>query len=119
MNLLDTCILIDVANGDRSVIKRLEEFARPGIRPAITTATYSEYYFGFLSRIPEDQNKCLEFLEEFTSLTLTKASARRLAELNFKYKKAGLTFSTMDLLNAAIAIEENMVFVTTDRQFEN
>ena len=116
--LLDTCILIDIANGNKAVIEELNVSDMYSPRPFITTATYSEYYYGFLSRIPKEQQKCVEFLENFNSVTLTKGSARRLAELNYKLKKAGFSFTTMDLFNAAIALEENLMFITSDRQFE-
>ena len=60
----------------------------------------------------------MNFLKKFDKATITEESARTFAELSHKYRKSGIIFGTMDLLNASIAIQENMTFITTDKQFE-
>ncbi len=116
-HLFDTCILIEIARGNKSLISKLNTEDKLQPIPAITMATYSEYYYGFVATVPKEQQICLNFLEEFQHLTLTKGSAKKLAELKHKYKKQGLTFSTMDLFNASVAIEENLMLVTMDKSF--
>ncbi len=116
--LLDTTILIDLKKGTEAARNRMRKFADlPQSTPFITLFTYSEYYFGNIRA--GEQRGAVDFLGQFRHVTLSQSSARLFAELNYKYKKAGVVFETIDLLNAAIAIDENMIFVTSDRFFEN
>lgn len=115
--ILDTAVLIDIAKGSERA-NSLERLDLSGSRPFITLLTYSEYYAGFLSRTEREINACLDFLKKFDTVTITEDSAKIFSELRNNYKKKGISFGTMDLLNASIAIQENMTFITTDKQFE-
>ena len=117
--LLDTTILIDMARGNDFVSRSIKsKLPLSQATPFITLLTYAEYYYGFVSGAPEEKGRCVSFLQSFDRLSLTEGSAAIFAELSYKYKKSGIAFSTMDMLNAAIAIEENMTLVTSDRFFE-
>ncbi|MBI2675608.1 MAG: type II toxin-antitoxin system VapC family toxin [Candidatus Aenigmarchaeota archaeon] len=111
---LDTSILIDLENGQKPVIGRLEELK--GMYPALPTIsfmTYFEFLYGLRKKRPHNQNSSLAFLENFDVIQTTKRTASVLSLLKERY---GLPFS--DLFIAAQAIENNMMLVTKDADFE-
>ncbi|MBI2133779.1 type II toxin-antitoxin system VapC family toxin [Candidatus Woesearchaeota archaeon] len=116
--ILDTTVLVDIRLGKRGTESKIKELI--DIKESnsyITLLTFAEYYFGCLSSSMAGQIDCLNFLNSFQHLTLSKNSAKLYSELTYKYKKSGILFSPIDLLNACIAIDENMKFITSDKSF--
>ncbi len=116
--LLDTGILIELEHKNRSVLEKLKGIAKDFSLLSITLFNFAEFYYGYLPKKAEDKKEAENFLDVFGQLTLTKASAKRFTELDYKYSKLGLGLKPFDLLTAAIAIEENATLLTTDTDFE-
>lgn len=114
--LLDTGILIELEHKNKKFLGNLKALVKDFSLFSITLFNFAEFYYGYLSKKPEDKQEAENFLSIFTQLTLTKASAKRYCELDSKYSKQG--HKPFDLLMAAIAIEEGMVLLTTDSDFE-
>ncbi|MBI3034272.1 type II toxin-antitoxin system VapC family toxin [Candidatus Woesearchaeota archaeon] len=115
--LLDTSVLIDLKKGKGAIKESIRKFINLSQSvPSITFFTFSEYYFGSIKE--EKQAEAIDFLNQFQQITITMPAAKLFAELAYKYKAKGIVFDTIDLLNAAIAIEENMIFITSDKFFE-
>ena len=60
----------------------------------------------------------LIFLKKFNVLHTTNSSAEILSDLKIKYDKKGIALSLADLLSASIVIDNNLVLVTKDKDFE-
>ncbi len=116
--LLDTGILIQLEHKNNSILEKLKGIVKDFSLLSITLFNFAEFYYGYLSKKPEDKTEAENFLDMFGQLTLTKASAKKFTELDYKYSKLGLGLTPFDLLMAAIAIEENMTLLTTDTDFE-
>ena len=117
--IFDTSIIIDIRRGNSSLGKYLKQnLDLSGAKPHITLMTFSEYYFGAIPAGERGKSDCIEFLNIFDHLSISKNAAILFAELTYNYKKKGISFGTMDLLNASIAVDQNMIFVTRDKIFE-
>ena len=116
--LLDTGILIEIEHKNKKFIEFLKETIQEFGLLSITLFNYEEFYYGYLLKEPEAKREAENFLDLFNQLTLTKASAKRYTELDYKYMKQGAGLKPFDLLMAAIAIEENLTLLTTDTDFE-
>lgn len=114
--VLDTSIVIDLDNRARNIEERLVSLrlAYPDV-PKISFMTYFEFVFGLRKRQPHNKLKSLAFIENFDVLQTTKITANILSGLKMKY--GSLSFS--DLFIAAQAIENNMLLVTHDQDFES
>ncbi|MBI3050974.1 type II toxin-antitoxin system VapC family toxin [Candidatus Woesearchaeota archaeon] len=116
--LLDTSVLIDMKRGNPTIIRALRQLLGVSqTMPSITLFTYSEYYLGSIKE--GKQVEAADFLNQFAHLNFSLPSARLFSELNYKYKIKGIVFDTLDLMNASIAINEQLVFVTSDKFFNN
>jgi len=65
------------------------------------------------------KSEAMKFLENFNIINTTEKTAETMTSLKLKYDKAGLQFSLPDLIIASLAIENNMVLVTSDKDFQN
>ena len=116
--VLDTSVLIQIRKGNMSfkdAISKVIDVESGDVY--ITLITFSEYYYGCLTASKMGQEDCLNFLNAFKHLTLTKAGAILYARLKHKYKEKGLPVSPLDLLIAALTIDAGMMLITLDRGF--
>lgn len=113
--VLDTSIVIDLDNRVRNIEEKLVSlrFAYPDV-PKISWMTYFEFIWGLRKKQPHNKLKSLAFIENFDLLQTTKTTANILSVLKEKY--GSLSFS--DLFIAAQVIENNMLLVTHDQDFE-
>lgn len=119
MLLLDTSILIRQQKGDTVVKKQLELLSkRFPATPSVTFMNVFEYLMG-IKLWTKRKNEATKFLENFNTINTTEKTAEIMTSLKLKYDKAGLQFSLADLIIASLAIENNMVLVTSDKDFEN
>ena len=116
--LVDTGILIELEHKNKRLVDKLNRLVEDFAQLNITLFNFAEFYYGYMSKKPEDKKEAENFLDIFNYLTLTKASAKRYSELDYKYSKQGIGFEPFDLLMAAIAIEEKLTLLTTDTDFE-
>ncbi len=116
--LLDTGILIELEHKNKRLLEKLKGISKDFSLLNITLFNFAEFYYGYLLKTLEDKQEAENFLGIFNQLTLTKASAKRYTELDYKYSKLGIGLKPFDLLMAAIAVEENLTLLTTDSDFE-
>lgn len=118
--LFDTSILIDIRQGNKATIEALGALmVNADLAPSITTMTYAEFYFGLLFGTPTERQKGLDFLAKFPLMTLTQSSARIWAETRKKRIAQGKPIPPIDLIIAAIAIEQGRCLVTKDKGFSS
>lgn len=117
--VLDTNALIEIRKGNESFAEAVKRIVGSDAKqPFITLMTFSEYYFGCLNADEEGRKDCLNFLNAFGHLSLTKGSAMLYAELTKKYRKLGLSLDAVDMFIAAITADNGMTLLTLDKGFE-
>ncbi|WP_304225829.1 PIN domain nuclease [Gracilinema caldarium] len=120
MILVDTSVLIDYFKGIESgPAKLFDELVEHGIPYGINTFIYQELLQG--SKTIHEFNTLKEYLETipFYDLKYGKESYEKAAFLNFQCRKNGITIrSTIDVLIAEIAIENNLLLLHNDSDFD-
>ena len=117
--VLDTSILIDIEKKDKEVINKIEELSKVHYIPAaITFVNYFEFYFGAMPKSIKNRQIMLEFINKFNCLRASAKTGEILAELKHKYDNKGIVITLADLIIASQVIENNMVLVTKDKDFE-
>lgn len=120
MILVDTSVLINyLKNSSNESVKLLDEIIDNGIPYGICDFVYQELLQG--TRTEKEFLLLKEYLETlpFYNLNFGKESYEKAAFMNFKCRKAGVTIrSTIDLLIAQIAIDNNIYLLHNDKDFE-
>ena len=117
--VLDTSILIAIEKKDKETINKIEELSKAHYAPAaITFVNYFEFYFGAMAKNIRNRQVMAEFINKFNCLKASEKTAEILAELKYKYDSKGITFALADLIIASQVIENNMVLLTKDKDFE-
>ena len=121
MILLDTSVLIDYLKDTKNAATdKLDEIIDEDLPYGICDYVYQELLQG--TKTEKEFKKLKEYLETlpFYYLSYGKGSFERAALLNFKCRRAGITIrSTIDLLIAEIAIENNLYLLHNDADFDN
>jgi len=121
MILVDTSVLIDFLKGtDNDAVRTLDNILEMGISYGINEFIYQEVLQG--ARTVEEFDRLKEYLEtmSFYSLKSGKESYERAALLYFNCRRAGITIrSTIDLLIAQTAIENDLYLLHNDNDFTN
>ena len=121
MILVDTSVLVDYLKGLNNIsTQALDYVIDSGTPYGINDFIYQELLQG--SRTYEEFQKLKEYLETipFYYLHLGKESFEKAALLNFSCRRAGITIrSTVDLLIAENAIENNLLLLHNDKDFIN
>ena len=121
MILIDTSVLVDYFKGIESrPAKLFDELMENGIPYGINDFVYQELLQG--SRTIDEFNTLKEYLETipFYDLQYGKESYEKAAFLHFQCRRNGITIrSTIDLLIAEIAIENNLLLLHNDEDFDN
>jgi len=116
--VLDTSILIDIEKKNQEVIAKMarlsETYTDP---PAITFATFAEFYLGYLRRHPAKREQALKELDKYVLLNSTRGSTIKFAELKETMEHTGNAMSSFDLLIASVVIDRKMILVTRDKGF--
>lgn|SRR3989338_3499608 len=117
--VLDTSILIDLERKAPLTITKLETITTLYPSPAkITVISAFEFQLGIQRKTPKNKDKALSFLNNFVTLHTSDKTAAILANLKFKYDSQGVVVPLADILIAALVIENNMILVTRDKDFE-
>lgn len=116
--LLDTGILIGFERKNSGIINRVREIIRDLDVPFITLFNYGEFYRGYVQKQPDAIAEAEHFLDSFQQLPFTKTSVKIYAELSYRYSKKGIKIEPFDLLIAAAAIENDLIILTTDTDFD-
>jgi len=121
MILLDTSVLIDYLKDTKNAATNtLDEIIDNNLTYGICDYVYQELLQG--TKTEKEFKKLKEYLETlpFYYLNYGKESFEKAALLNFKCRRAGVTIrSTIDLLIAEIAIENNLYLLHNDANFDN
>lgn len=117
--LVDTCIWSQVLrhkSPDINLAKKLQELIQNS-RVAIIGPIRQE----LLSGIPQIKqfNELKETLSSFEDLPLNTEHYEKAAEFCNICRRKGVQGSTIDFLICAVAIMENLVIFTVDKDFEN
>ena len=116
---LDTSILIELERRNPIIIKKMKEFSTLyPLPPYIPFISYYEFLRGLKIKGLKDYEKKLAFLNKFNILKTSKKTAEILADLRIKYDKLGITLSLADFLIVSQVIENNLILVTLDKDFE-
>lgn len=120
MILVDTSVLIDYFRNTNNTSVIFDEILDNGIPYGICDFVYQELLQG--TRTEKEFFILKEYLESipFYYLTGGKESFENAALLNFRCRRSGITIrSTIDLLIAQIAIENDLYLLHNDRDFDN
>lgn len=113
--LLDTSILIDLINNRRNRRELFATLNQQSNSFAITAVNVAEVYSGAR---PAEVEATTALLEHFFSYDIDRAVARQAGSLRRTWLAKGITLSLPDCLIAAVAIENNLTFVTdNDKDF--
>jgi predicted nucleic acid-binding protein len=117
--LVDTCIWSQVLrhkSPDTGLTKKLQELVQNS-RVAIIGPIRQE----LLSGMPQIKqfNELKETLSSFEDLPLTTEHYEKAAEFCNICRRKGVQGSTIDFLICAVAVMENLVIFTIDKDFEN
>jgi len=117
--VFDTSVLIAIERGDKEIIDELKNLynSYPS-SPQLTFISFFEYLTGLKIRKNKHFQTNFIFLRKFNVLHTTDSSAEILSDLKIKYDKKGMALSLADLLSASIVIDNNLILVTKDKDFE-
>ncbi|HOQ13228.1 MAG: Ribonuclease VapC11 [Spirochaetes bacterium ADurb.Bin218] len=120
MILVDTSVLIDYLKGiDNSYVRVMEKILQEGIPYGINDFIYQELLQG--ARTLKEFKILKEYLETlpFYNLKDGLASFEKAALINIKCRKSGITVrSSIDLLIAESAIENEVLLLHNDKDFD-
>jgi len=115
---LETTFLVDFLRGKEHSIQKYKEIRE---YPLLTTSIVAwEILRGpkIAGRVKE-YSDAVRFLERLTVLPFTASSARIAANIEFELKEKGRQMNLIDVLIAAVAIENNAKLVTKDESYKN
>ena len=116
--VFDTGILIEIERKNEKLMSILKELSLDFPQnPSITAITYSEFYYGYLSKSNKNKELAQQELEKYEILNTTKNSSKIFAELKFNVEQKGRLIPLLDLLIASIVIDNGMTLVTSDNHF--
>ena len=116
--VLDTSVIIDMERNNSDTINKIKNLIK--LHPSeakITFITYYEFLKGIEKRKIKNKEKATDFINKFEFLNINRKTAEILSELKIKYGSLGIQFSLADLLIAAQVIENQMLLVTEDKNF--
>jgi predicted nucleic acid-binding protein len=117
--VFDTSILIELERKNPEIIKKISFLARdyPNY-PQLSFMSYYEFIRGLKINKDKNYKKKLDFINKFSILKTSKKTAEILADLRIKYDKKGISLSLTDLFISAQVIENQLILVTKDKDFE-
>jgi tRNA(fMet)-specific endonuclease VapC len=117
--ILDTSILIDVAEGDELVKQRIIELEERNDPIMITTSTLFELWNGIAqsTKQKKELEKIKDVIQRQIVLNLDEESAKNAGLIHGRLVKSGKRISSMDSLIAGIAQKNNKKVLTRDKHF--
>jgi len=118
MYLVDTSVLIDFLKGsDTPQSKKFESILENKIPFGISAFTYQEVLQG--AKDTKEYDKLNNYLSTQKIYYPSNKSYEKAAKLFFTCRKSGITIrSTIDTLIATSAIENNLILLHNDRDFD-
>ena len=122
IRIIETDVVIDFLRGkNKLIINNISKLIEEGVDLKITQVTSGELLYGvYRLRLKEKQiseaKKLNKFLSKFPEIfTLDEISSRIYGEICAELDKQGLRVPQFDLLNASIAIANNIILITRDK----
>ncbi|MEM2760968.1 MAG: type II toxin-antitoxin system VapC family toxin [Nitrososphaerales archaeon] len=117
--VFDTSVLIALERRDIEVGNKIQELLNNyRLPPSTTFLNLFEFLLGIKLKPPRNAKGSVEYVRKFRILNTTERTAELLAELKVKYDREGLVLSLADLVIASLVIENDMILVTRDGDFE-
>ena len=117
--VFDTSVLIALQRKDDQVIAKLEELSKTyALTPFTTFLNLFEFLLGIKLKPPRNAKESVAFVRRFDILNTTERTSELMADLKLKYDRKGLVLPIADLIITSLVIENDMVLVTRDRDFE-
>ena len=117
--VFDTSIIIALEKNDENVITKIQELLKNyRLPPATTFLNLFEFLLGVKIKPPKKAKEAVTFIKKFDILNSTERTSELLADLKYKYDRKGMALSLSDLIIASLVIENDMVLVTMDKDFE-
>ncbi len=112
--ILDSDILIYFLKGEKTVINKIISLPEDSL--FITIINYTELLYGIYNstKVTQNREKILPFLDNFEVLKFDKKSSEIFAKLKAKLKKQGNIIADMDLMIASIAISNKAILFTNN-----
>lgn len=115
----DTSILIELERKNPEIIEKIDRLSRVyPTPPQLPFISYYEFIRGLKTKKPKDYEKKFAFANRFNVLKTSKRTAEILADLRIKYEKIGFSLPLADLLIVAQSVENNLVLISRDKDFE-
>jgi predicted nucleic acid-binding protein len=116
MPCLDTNFLIEIIRGNSEAIQKAASLQKSGSPIKTTSVNACELYKGaYKSARPEENiNEIESMLSSITLLNFDPKSAKIAAMLMEDLRAAGQSLSAMDIMIAAITLENNETLLTKD-----
>jgi len=109
----DTTIITAFLKNDVSVVKKVSDYLEHFDTLSINIISYYEILRGLKDIGSEERvRKFEEFIEENELLSIRKETIQKAAEIYAYLKTEGNLIEDADILMAAIALVENLVFIT-------
>lgn len=117
--VFDTSVLIALQRKDDQVIAKLEELSKTyALTPYTTFLNIFEFLLGIKLKPPRNAKESVAFVRRFDILNTTESTSEIMADLKLKYDRKGMVLPIADLIITSLVIENDMVLVTRDRDFE-
>lgn len=114
--LIDTSVWIPFFGGkDKTVIEEVSRLLTAG-RVVITGIVTTELLQGASDE--KELEKILRLLEPVERIDLASSDWEKGGRLSYRLRRKGVTPSTLDILLATLAIENDCLFYTADKHFE-
>ena len=107
--LLDTSVLIEWLRNSPKAERLLTTFVDAGDDLVVCCVSLAEVHSGLRE---EDRERCDALLQVMDYWDVTPDAARLAGDLRYRYARRGVTLSTPDALQAALAIVRDGFFVT-------
>lgn len=115
-HLLDTNVCIEILRNRGELILRHLELRPPG-SVALSTVSLAELAFGAqLSNHQEEEARVARLLKDFVQAPFGEPAAWRYGKIRCALHKMGTPIGQLDMMIAAIALEEGWTLVTHNRR---
>lgn len=114
--ILDTSFLIDIMNGKRSALSKVDEIESDGLEQVVPAMTLQELYIGVgASELPDDERRKIEMVIETRPIVPTSEEiARKAGKIDGELRNDGQPINVGDAAIGATGIVRDESVVTGD-----
>ncbi len=113
---LDTSFLIDIMNGKRSALSKVDEIESDGLEQVVPAMTLQELYIGVgASELPDDERRKIQMVIETRPILQTSEEiARKAGKIDRELRNIGQPINVGDATIGATGIVRDESVVTGD-----